>query len=58
MAELKDLHLQYITDEMSTMRQRQRLLISPRGRLSENRTGENPTYGLTRGLRVRIYGEE
>lgn len=29
-----------------------------RGRSSESRTGENPTYGLTRGLRVRIYGED
>jgi len=33
------------------MLQRQRLLINPRGRSSESRTGENPTYGLTRGPR-------
>lgn len=29
---------------------RQRMLISTRARSSESRTGENPTYGLTRGL--------
>ena len=37
--------------------QRQRLLISQRGRSSESRTGENPPYGLTRGLRKGSHGE-
>jgi len=38
------------TSSCDRMLQRQRLLISTRGRSSESRTGENPTYGLTRGL--------
>jgi group II intron reverse transcriptase/maturase len=38
----------FIPVRLSAMLQRQRLLISTRGRSSESRTGENPTYGLTR----------
>lgn len=38
--------------------QRQRLLIDSQGRSSESRTGENPTYGLTRGPEVTEHGEE
>ena len=36
--------------------QRQRLLINTWGRSSVSRTGENSTYGSTRGLRERRYG--
>ena len=36
--------------------QRQRLLISIQRRSSESRNGENPTYGLTRGLKEDSHG--
>ena len=38
--------------------QRQRLPIGERGRSSESRPGENPTYGSTRGLREVDHGED